>query len=83
NFFGSGISSVQIAQIVSGSAADKAGLIAGDLILKLDDTKITSNAALSAAISGYNAGDSATLTIQRDGLELSVNVTFGEYKPAE
>ena len=33
NFFG-GASSVQIAQIVAGSAAEQAGLKAGDLILK-------------------------------------------------
>jgi serine protease Do len=83
NFYGSGISSVQIAQIISGSAADKAGLIAGDLILKIDDREITSNAVLAAAITGFNAGDSATLTIQRDGKELTLSVTFGEYKPDE
>ncbi|MEZ4508844.1 MAG: PDZ domain-containing protein [Eubacteriales bacterium] len=78
-----GATSVQIAQVVSGSAAEKAGLEAGDLILKVDDTDISSNAVLSSVISGYNAGDTATLTIQRDGTELTVSVTFGEYKPAE
>ncbi len=83
NFFGSGASSVQIAQIVSGSAAEKAGLKVGDLILKVDDTDISSNSVLASVISGYNAGDSATLTIQRDGTEQTIQVTFGEYKPAE
>ena len=83
NFFGGGASSVQIAQIVSGSAAEKAGLKAGDLILKVDDTEITSNSTLASVIAGYNAGDTATLTIQRDGKEQTVTVTFGEYKPAE
>lgn len=83
NFFGGGASSVQIAQIVSGSAAEKAGLKVGDLILKVDDTEISSNSMLASVISGYNAGDSATLTIQRDGAEQTIQVTFGEYKPAE
>ena len=83
NFFGSAISSVQIAQVVTGSAADAAGLKAGDLILKIDDMDITSNTVLAAAISAYNAGDTVTLTIQRDGSQLTLNVTFGEYKPAE
>ena len=81
NFFSSGTSSVQIAQIVSGSAAEKAGLKTGDLILKVNDTEITSNTALASIISGFNAGDTATLTIQRDGKEQTVSVTFGEYKP--
>ena len=83
NFFGSGVSSVQIAQIVSGSAAEKAGLKTGDLILKVDDTEITSNSALASVIASYNAGDTATLTIQRDGKEQTISVAFGEYKPAE
>ncbi len=81
NFFSSGNNSVQIAQIVSGSAAEKAGLKTGDLILKVNDTEITSNTALASIISGFNAGDTATLTIQRDGKEQTVSVTFGEYKP--
>ena len=81
NFFNSGNSCVQIAQIVSGSAAEKAGLKTGDLILKVNDTEITSNTALASIISGFNAGDTATLTIQRNGKEQTVSVTFGEYKP--
>ena len=82
NFFG-GTTCVQIAQIVSGSAAETAGLLAGDLILKVDDTTIDSNTTLAGVISGFNAGDTAQLTIQRDGKEQTVSVTFGEYKPAE
>ena len=53
------------------------------MILKVDDTTIDSNTTLAAVISGFNAGDTATLTIQRDGQEQTVTVTFGEYKPAE
>lgn len=82
-FFSSGTTCVQIAQIVSGSAAETAGLKTGDLILKVDDTEISSNTALASIISGYNSGDTATLTIQRDGKQQTVTVTFGEYKPEE
>ncbi len=82
-FFSSGTTCVQIAQIVSGSAAEEAGLKTGDLILKVDDTEISSNTALASIISGYNSGDTATLTIQRDGKQQTVTVTFGEYKPEE
>jgi serine protease Do len=80
SFFG-GNTSVQIAQIVAGSAAEKAGLKAGDLIVKVNDTTIDSNTTLAAVISGYNAGDTAQITIQRDGKEQTISVTFGEYKP--
>ena len=81
--FNTGTSCVQIAQIVSGSAAEKAGLKVGDLILKVDDTEISSNSALASVIANYNANDTATLTIQRDGKEQTVSVTFGEYKPTD
>jgi serine protease Do len=83
SLFGDHTISVQIAQVVSGSAAEKAGLKTGDLILKVDDTPISSNSDLASVIGSYNAGDTATLTIQRDGVEQAVSVTFGEYKPAE
>ncbi len=83
NYFSSESSSVQIAQIVSGSAAEAAGLKVGDLILKVDDTDVSSNTALASIIAGYNAGDTATLTIQRDGQEQAVTVTFGEYTPTD
>jgi len=83
SMFGNSVSCVQVAQIVSGSAAETAGLKVGDLILKVDDTVISSNSALASLIANYNSGDQATLTIQRDGKEQTVLVTFGEYKPSE
>lgn len=83
SYFSNGTSCVQIAQIVEGSAAEQAGLQTGDLILKVDDTEITSNSTLASVIAGFNAGDTATLTIQRDGKEQTISVTFGEYTPSE
>lgn len=76
-------SCVQVADIVAGSAAEQAGLKVGDLILKVNDTQVTSNTDLSDVIDGFNAGDTATLTIQRDGQQTQVQVTFGEYTPKQ
>jgi len=67
--------------VVSGSAAEAAGIQAGDLILKIGEKQIASGEELSSAIGEYKPGDKATLTIQRDGKESTVEVTFGEYKP--
>jgi len=81
-YFGSmGTSCVQVAQVIEGYAADQAGIRANDLILAVGDVQITSNDILSTAIGAYNAGDTATLTIQRDGKQMEVSVTFGEYTP--
>lgn len=76
-------SCVQVADIVTGSAAEQAGLKVGDLILKVNDTQITSNSDLSDAIESFDAGDTATLTIQREGQQTQVQVTFGEYVPKQ
>ena len=80
-FGDSGTACVQVARIVENSAAAEAGLQVGDLIRKVDEQEITSNAVLSSIIAEYDAGDSATLTVQRGDEELTVSVTFGEYSP--
>ena len=81
-YFGyGGTSCVQVGQVVAGGAAEAAGIKAGDLILAVEDAQIASTDDLSKAIGAYNAGDQATLTIQRDGEQMQVTVTFGEYNP--
>jgi len=80
-YYSEGTRCVMVEKVISGSAAEKAGIQAGDLILKLEDKQITSGDALSSAIGAYKPGDTATLTLQRDGKELTVEVTFGEYAP--
>ena len=67
--------------VFSGSAAEAAGIQSGDLILAVDGTEVSSTDDLSSLINAYNAGDQATLTIQRDGEQLELTVTFGEATP--
>lgn len=81
-FFGySGTSCVLVTNVFSGSAAEAAGIQSGDLILAVDGTEVSSTDDLSSLINAYNAGDQATLTIQRDGEQLELTVTFGEATP--
>ena len=80
-YYSDGTRCVLVEKVVSGSAAEKAGIQAGDLILKLEDKNISSGDELSSAIGNYKPGDTVTLTLQRDGEELTVEVTFGEYMP--
>lgn len=72
---------VQVVQVIEGSAAEKAGIQAGDLLLAIDENRINTNSELSGAIEEYNAGDVATIVVQRDGQELELQVIFGEYIP--
>lgn len=80
-YYSDGTRCVMVEKVVSGSAAEAAGIQAGDLILKIGEKQIASGEELSSAIGEYRPGDKATLTIQRDGKESTVEVTFGEYKP--
>ena len=66
--------------VESGSAAEKAGIAAGDIITKVGDKAIASYNDLTSAVKEYHAGDSATITLYRSGKTLTVNITFGEAK---
>ena len=70
-----------IIKIEEGGAAALAGLRVGDIITKIGETKVASNAELSAALRQYSVGDTETLTIYRDGEYLEFPVTFSEVRP--
>lgn len=67
---------VFVYSVEDGGAGDKAGLKLGDVITKLNDTQITSMEDLSAAKKGFKAGDIVTLTVLRDGQEITTQLTF-------
>ena len=67
---------VFVDSVEDGGAGDKAGLKLGDVITKLNDTQITSMEDLSAAKKGFKAGDTVTLTVLRDGKEITTQLTF-------
>lgn len=67
---------VFVYSVEDGGAGDKAGLKLGDVITKLNDTQITSMEDLSAAKKGIKAGDTVTLTVLRDGKEITTQLTF-------
>ncbi len=64
------------------SAAEAAGLLAGDVVTAVDGAVVSDADALVALIRGYKAGDTAQLTVWRNGDTLDVSVTFGEAVPA-
>ncbi|MFJ4180246.1 S1C family serine protease, partial [Streptomyces sp. NPDC089733] len=58
--------------------ADRAGLKAGDVITKFNDTVIDSGPTLIGEIWTHKPGDRVTLTYQRDGRTETAQVTLGE-----
>ena len=66
----------------SGSAADRAGMQAGDIITKLGGTDITSYTDLKGALRAYSAGDSAEVVVFRAGGSIVFSIIFDEARPA-
>jgi len=64
--------------IFPGSAAEKAGLKEGDILLEFNEEKITIENSLAKIIMKYNSGDEITLKILSDNKEKIIQVTLGE-----
>jgi serine protease Do len=67
---------VLVRSVIKGSAAEKAGLKAGDVILKVDGTKVTSPREISAALRTQRSGSSFPLTVMRERKEATLQVTI-------
>ncbi|MDO4502020.1 MAG: trypsin-like peptidase domain-containing protein [Coriobacteriia bacterium] len=66
-----------ISSVASGSGADKAGLQVGDIVTKLNDTKIKSASDLMLAVRSQKVGSKVTVEYHRDGKQESAEVTLG------
>lgn len=64
--------------ITKNSAADKAGIKSGDIILEFNSEKITQNNSMTKIITKYNPGDKITLKVLRNNDELDIDVILGE-----
>ncbi len=71
-------SGVYVNSVDEGSCAEKAGLRQGDIITKLGDTEVSSMNELASAKNRHRAGDTVTLTVWRQGEELTMSITFDE-----
>ncbi len=67
-----------VAEVTEGQPAAKAGLEQGDVITRVDDTKITSGSDLTSAIRSHQPGDKVKITYARNGDEKTAEVTLGE-----
>ena len=67
---------VYIVEVLKNSAADKAGLKKGDVLVAVDSVKITTPSSVQEVVSRFSPGDKAELTVIRDGKEKTFEVVF-------
>ena len=69
---------VAIRHVVSGSPAEQAGLQEKDILLRLDDQRLTTPRHLQVLVATYQKGDAIELAVLRKGRELVVTATLDE-----
>ncbi len=78
-----------VVSVEEGSAAEKAGVLPGDIIVGLGDRAVASTDELKLALRHYSPGDEATITVYRvetalgKGEEVELSVIFDEKAPEE
>lgn len=73
---------VYVTEAQEGGSAEKAGIKAGDIITKVNDTEITAGTQLKEKITSYRTGTEVTVTVQRSAAgkftEKQIKVTLGK-----
>ncbi|MFE6662298.1 S1C family serine protease [Streptomyces sp. NPDC057697] len=69
---------VALVSVARDGAADKAGLRVGDIIVRIDDSPVTTITSLSEALASDKPGQKVTVTYVRSGAEKTAKVTLGE-----
>ncbi|HUE69878.1 MAG TPA: PDZ domain-containing protein [Pirellulaceae bacterium] len=66
-----------VKEVMDDSPAQKAGVLAGDVIRKIDGKQIATSRELIATVSEHQPGDKIRLTIEREDTELAIEVVLG------
>jgi Do/DeqQ family serine protease len=67
---------IYITNLVQDGAAKQAGIQVGDEITKINGVTVSSGSELQEQLSSYRPGDKITVTVNRNGVEKTMNVTL-------
>jgi serine protease Do len=67
---------VLVSDVAEGSAADKAGIKAGDLLIKVGATSVQDGSDLQEAVRSLESGKPAGVTVWREGRSVELQVTI-------
>jgi serine protease Do len=71
---------VLVNSVIEGSAADKAGIEEGDVIVEFDGQEVDSPTALRELIGDKEVGDEVSVKIVRDDKRKTIDVTLGDWE---
>jgi len=74
------VKGVWIEQVGENSAADKAGIEAGDILVKVADERVTTSPRLQEIVAQHRPGDKLTVTVNRNGKEKNLDVILENSK---
>ena len=75
SYYGRG---ARVEEVVPGYCAARAGVQVGDLIVMLGSHRVESVSDLTRALRNYEAGDTVTMTVLRQGREMILSLTLDE-----
>ena len=73
-------SGLYITEVAANTDADAKGLVPGDILLSIDDQRVTTAEALQQLLYNHNAGDQVTVVIYRSGMQYQLELTLSEAK---
>jgi len=65
-------------EVVPGGPADKAGMQAGDVILRVNEKRVNTAKDVGKEVRAHDAGSQITVTVWRKGREQKAEVVLGE-----
>ena len=74
------IDGVFISEVTAGGAAEEAGIKPNDVIIRINDQKISSSGNLQEEVGRHRPGDKVNVTVIRDGKERMIPVTLKNLK---
>ena len=69
---------VYVSYVQPDSAAQQAGIKAYDRLVKIDDKEISESTDLTNYLAKHKKGDKVKIVVERDGKEITLDVTLGE-----
>ncbi len=68
----------RLSEIISGSPAQKAGLLSGDIITEVDSKTVAQDSALEELLQNYKPGDKVNFTVFRNKQNITLTLTAAE-----